>query len=377
MNSGEYTYIWQLDEWPNWKFSHLDSELLSKVNLERGRLLGNMQMLGLPLMSEATLEILTSEVVKTSAIEGEKLDPTSVRSSIARRLGIEITEYAGGSRNIEGIVEIVLDATKNFQSPLVHERLFGWHAALFPTGRSLHNIIDVAMYRSDGGGPMEIVSGHYGKTKVHYVAPPAAKLNDEMEHFLHWFETASGLDPIIKAGIAHLWFESLHPFDDGNGRIGRAICDMALARADGTDNRFYSLSTQIEHDRKAYYYQLESAQKGSMDISDWINWFLGCVLRAISRGHHMLENIKFKSNFWKHWAHLPLNVRQIQMLNMVIENFEGNLTSSKWAKITKCSPHTALRDISELIDNEVLVSAGAGGRSTHYLLRDFTNNLHS
>ena len=370
MNSGEYIkYIWQRPEWPAWKFdtSRL-SGLLAKVTLERGRLLGSMQALGFKLAGEATLRALTQDVIKSSEIEGEKLNAESVRSSLARRLGMDIGALAPADRHVDGVVEMVLDATQQYGQPLTEDRLFGWHAALFPTGYSGLAKITVGAYRADVEGPMQVVSGGVGREKVHFEAPPAARLEQEMARFLDWFNNTQGIDPTIKAGLAHLWFVTIHPFEDGNGRIGRAVCDLALARADRSAQRFYSLSAQIQRERKDYYDNLEFAQKGTQDVTVWLEWFLGCLLRSIEGAGEQMKDVMLKARFWNHWSGVSMNERQAKMLNQMLDGFEGNLTNKKWASMNHCSPDTALRDIKELVDRGVLVSAGAGGRSTHYVL---------
>lgn len=373
MNSGNYLkYIWQQKEWPHWTFN-LDklSQLLSQVNLERGRLLGSMQALGFKLAEEASLKVLTSEVVKSSEIEGEQLNQDAVRSSIARRLGINAGGLVPSDKHVDGVVEMVLDATSNHDKPLTEDRLFGWHAALFPTGHSGMYKLTVAAYRNDADGPMQVVSGGIGHEKVHYEAPSATALNVEMAHFLHWFNHEVGLDPVIKAGLAHLWFVTLHPFEDGNGRIGRAVCDMALARADGSAQRFYSLSAQMQHERNDYYNSLEHAQKGMLDVTEWLDWFLGCLLRAVKSANDELKGVVYLATI----SHLApggkLNERQVKILNMMIHGFNGNLTTGKWAKLTHCSTDTALRDVNELVDLGVLLKAGESKRSAHYVLNKF------
>ena len=370
MNSGEYKkYIWQRPEWPAWQFdSGRLAELLAKVTLARGRLLGGMEALGFRLAEEATLRVLAEDVVKSSEIEGEKLNPESVRSSLARRLGMDIGALAPADRHVDGVVEMVLDATQGYDRPLTEQRLFGWHAALFPTGYSGLARIAVGAYRTDAAGPMQIVSGGVGREKVHFEAPPANMLEQEMPRFLDWFNHAQGLDPTVKAGLAHLWFVTLHPFEDGNGRIGRAVCDMALARADGSTRRFYSLSAQMQRERKDYYDALEFAQKGTQDATEWLEWFLGCLLRAIQGAGEQAKGVMLKANFWGRWSGTSMNERQVRMLNKMLDGFEGNVTNRKWAAINHCSPDTALRDIKELAERGVLLSAGAGGRSTHYVL---------
>ena len=372
MNSGEYNkYIWERPEWPEWQFdSSRLSELLSTVTLERGRLLGGMQALGFKLAEEATLRVLTEDVIKSSEIEGEKLNPESVRSSLAKRLGMDIGALAPTDRYVDGVVDMVLDATQRYGQPLSVERLFGWHAALFPTGYSGLAKIAVGGYRTDTDGPMQVVSGGIGREKVHFEAPPAARVEQETVRFLDWFNHVQGLDPTIKAGLAHLWFVTIHPFEDGNGRIGRAVCDMALARADGSTQRFYSLSAQIQRERKAYYDSLEYAQKGTQDVTSWLEWFLSSLLRAIQGAGEQLKEVMFKADFWSQGSGSSMNGRQVKMLNKMLDGFEGNLTNKKWVAMNHCSPDTALRDIKELIDRGVLVSAEAGGRSTHYVLAE-------
>jgi Fic family protein len=373
MNNGEYKkYLWQQDDWPNW---HVDvrrlSSLLSQVNTERGRLLGKMQALGFNLAEETTLRVLTEDVVKSSEIEGEKLNPESVRSSLARRLGIDIGALPPADRNVDGVVEMVLDATRNFSAALTQDRLFGWHAALFPTGYSGMDRIAVGQYRTDADGPMQVVSGGYGREKVHYVAPPADRLDVEMGRFLDWFNGEDGMDPVIRAGLAHFWLVTIHPFEDGNGRISRAVCDMALARADGSSQRFFSLSSQVQMDRNRYYTVLEQSQKGTMEVTEWMEWFLSCLLRAIKSSDLQLNAALTKAKFWNHWAGLAFNKRQKKMLNMLLDGFEGNLTNKKWVAINNCSPDTALRDINELLDVKVLVQIG-GGRSTRYVMEGYS-----
>ena len=373
MNSGNHLkYIWQQSEWPQWSFdSAALSQLLSQVNLERGRLLGAMQTLGFKLAEEASLRVLTSEVVKSSEIEGERLNPETVRSSIARRLGIEAGGLVPSDKHVDGVVEMVLDATRNCSASLTHERLFGWHAALFPTGHSGMFKLTVAAYRDDAAGAMQVVSGGIGHEKVHYEAPSAAVIQAEMTHFLDWFNNELGLDPVIKAGLAHLWFVTLHPFDDGNGRIGRAICDMALARADGSPQRFYSLSAQMQREREDYYNRLEQTQKGTLDVTAWLNWFLGCLLRAVQSANEELKGVVYLANLSLRLPSGKLNERQMKMLNMMMHGFNGNLTTGKWAKIAQCSTDTALRDVSELVELGVLLKAGESKRAAHYVLSEF------
>ncbi|MBB4305009.1 Fic family protein [Rhodobium orientis] len=327
-----------------------------------------MEALGFLLRSEAVLQTLTEDVMKSSEIEGERLDRAQVRSSIARRLGLDIGGLIPADRHVEGIVELMLDATQNYDKPLTADRLFDWHAALFPTGRSGMTRITVGAWRDDSSGPMQVVSGPFGKEKVHFEAPEAGRLDAEMRAFLDWFNAKPGIDPVLKAGIAHLWFVTLHPFDDGNGRIARAIADMALARSEGTSQRFYSMSAQIRLERNAYYDTLERTQKGDLDITDWLEWFLACLGRAFEGAEAVLSSVLDKARFWEAHAEDPFNDRQRDMLNRLMDGFEGKLTSSKWAKIQKCSQDTALRDIDDLIKRNILVKDSAGGRSTSYSL---------
>jgi len=317
------------------------------------------------------LSTLTNDVVKSSAIEGENLNPEEVRSSIARRLGIDIDGLIPASRDVEGIVEMMLDATQQFSKPLTKDRLFDWHAALFPTGRSgMHKIIAWG-WRTVESGPMQVVSGPIGKEKVHFEAPTADRLDQEMEAFLAWLGGKDDTDPIIRAGIAHLWFVTIHPFEDGNGRIARAISDMALSRADGTRGRFYSLSSQIEAERKQYYDQLEAQQCATLDITDWLSWFLDCLGRAISNVETTLGDVLFKAKLWDMINQKPVNERQRLIINRILENgFEGFMNTSKYAKLAKCSNDTALRDIQELKERGIFIQNPGGGRSTSYRLPD-------
>ena len=372
MNSGNnQKYIWQQAEWPQWSFnSAAFSQLLSQVNLERGRLLGSMQGLGFKLAEEASLKVSTSEVVKSSEIEGEHLNPEAVRSSIARMLGIDAGGLVPSDKHVDGVVEMVIDATRNHANPLTQDRLFGWHAALFPTGHSGMYKLTVAAYRDDAAGVMQVVSGGIGHEKVHYEAPSAAVIQAEMTHFLHWFNSELRFDPVIKAGLAHLWFVTLHPFDDGNGRIGRAICDMALSRADGSPQRFYSLSAQMQREREDYYISLEQTQKGTLDVTAWLTWFLGCLLRAVQSANEELKGVVYLANLSHQLPSGKLNERQMKMLNMMMHGFNGNLTTGKWAKIAQCSTDTALRDVSELVKLGVLLKAGESKRAAHYVLSE-------
>ncbi len=362
-------YLWNKANWPafTWDEPGL-TRLLVQVSKEQGRLLGKMETLGFDLRSEAHLRTLTEDVVKSSEIEGEKLAPDQVRSSIARRLGMDVGGLVRADRNVEGVVEMMLDATGNYTEALTEERLFAWHASLFPTGRSGMSKIRAGCWRDDRNGPMQVVSGPVGREKVHYEAPPADHISDEMAKFLRWFEQPGDTDPLLIAGLAHLWFVTIHPFDDGNGRIARAIADMALARSEQTGQRFYSMSAQIRRENKEYYDTLEWTQKGELDVTQWQDWFLKCLLRAIEGSQETLAAVLGKARFWEHFAKEPLNERQIKILNRLLDGFEGKLTTSKWAKITKCSQDTAYRDILDLIDRGALQKDTGGGRSTSYSL---------
>jgi Fic family protein len=322
------------------------------------------------LRDQASLAVLTEDVVKSSEIEGEHLNVESVRSSIARRLGVDIGALAPVDRHAEGVVEMVLDATANRDAAVSRERLFGWHAALFPTGYSGLVRITVGGWRDDASGPMQVVSGPVGRRRVHFEAPPAVHLETETSRFLDWINRASDEPPLIKAGLGHLWFVTLHPFDDGNGRIARAIGDLLLARADGSPQRFYSLSAQIQRERKAYYDILEHTQKGTLDVTAWLAWFLKTLHRAVDQAQHTLDAVLTKARFWQRFAGAPINARQIKLLNRLLDGFDGKLTSSKWAAIARCSTDTALRDINELLVYGVLRKSGAGGRSTSYELNE-------
>lgn len=340
--------------------------MLAALRHRQGRLLGRMDSLGFELRSEASLQILTSDVVKSSAIEGEVLNPTEVRSSIARRLGLDVGGLTKSGRDVEGIVEMMLDATQRFDEPLSDERMWGWHAALFPTGRSGLRKIAVGRWRPKEAGAMQVVSGPIGRERVHFEAPDAERLPEEMRAFLAWFNGVGALDPVLKAAVAHFWFVTIHPFEDGNGRIARAIADMLLARADGTKDRFYSMSSQIEEERNDYYFALEIAQRGGLDITSWLVWFLGCLDRAIGHADRTLAGVLAKAALWRQISRHPINSRQRLVINRVLDRFEGALTTSKYAKLAKCSPDTALRDIRELIGLGVMVQNESGGRSTSY-----------
>ena len=365
-------WIHRHQSWPDftWDAGKFASKL-ADIRHRQGRLLGRMEELGFELKREASLSTLTSDVVKSSAIEGENLDPREVRSSIARRLGIHIASPAPVNQDVEGIVEIMLDATQQFSKPLTKERLFGWHAALFPTGRSSMRGITVGGWRSVESGPMQVVSGPIGREKVHFEAPNAEHLEHEMTGFLAWFESKDDTDPVLRAGIAHLWFVTIHPFEDGNGRIARAIDDMALARADGMGERFYSLSSQFESERKDYYDQLEKQQRATPEVTGWLEWFLDCLGRAIANAENALSAVLFKAQLWKKINRQPVNERQRLIINRMLEHdFRGHMNTSKYAKLAKCSPDTALRDIQNLKSRGIFIQNPGGGRSTSYRLLD-------
>ncbi|WP_316214551.1 Fic family protein [Bradyrhizobium sp. SZCCHNR2035] len=362
-------YIHERAEWPDfeWNTEKL-SETLAQVRHKQGRLLGRMERLGFQLKAEASLQTLTEEVVKSSEIEGEILDRDQVRSSIARRLGMDIGALTPAERHVEGVVELMLDATQKYDQALTAERLFGWHASLFPTGRSGMLKITVGGWRTDQTGPMQVVSGAFGRERVHFEAPAARRLEAEIKGFLEWFNADQGQDPVIKAALAHLWFVTIHPFEDGNGRIARAIADLALARSEESTQRFYSMSAQIRKERKAYYDILERTQRGTLNITNWLDWFLGCLERAFDGADTILGNVLQKAAFWEKHGASALNDRQRLLLNRVLDGFEGKLTSSKWAKIAKVSQPTATRDIDDLIKRGILQKDAAGGRSTSYSL---------
>jgi Fic family protein len=362
-------YIHELGAWP--KFHWSDEVLAAKlaaVRHHQGRLIGRMEALGFKLQGEAILPSLTEEVIKSSEIEGEALDPKTVRSSIARRLGMEAGGLVPVDRSVEGVVTMMIDATLQFDMPLTADRLFGWHAELFPTGRSGLTKIDVARWRADRDGPMQVTSGFVGKERVHFEAPHAPRLEHEMQRFLDWFNAKSKLDPVVEAAVAHLWFVTVHPFGDGNGRIARAIADMALARSERTPWRFYSMSSQIRAERAGYYEILERTQRGDLDITAWLDWFLGCLDRAFGRAEETLASVLAKAKFWEENAGASFNDRQRLIVSRLLDGFEGKLTSSKYAIITKCSQDTASRDIDDLIRRGVLMKDPSGGRSTSYSL---------
>lgn len=359
-------YIYQQKNWPhfNWDQSHI-YQMLIQLRYQQGLLIGGMESIGFDFQEKAVLHNLTEDVVKSSEIEGEFLDQSLVRSSVARHLGIEIGGLDIVDRNIEGIVEMVLDATQRFDQPLNKERLLSWHKSLFPTGQSGLTKISVGKWRK---GPIQVVSGYMGKGQVHFEGPPADQVDREMMIFLNWFNDDNGMNLVLKAALAHLWFLTIHPFDDGNGRIGRAIADLLLARSEKSSRRFYSLSTYIQKERKDYYTFLEKAQKGTLDVTQWIEWFFGCLGRAIQSAIEILEEVKYKVRFWDSFSAVPLNDRQRKMINLLLEDFKGNLTTSKWAKLVKCSQDTAYRDIMDLTSKGILIKSSQGGRSTSYVL---------
>jgi Fic family protein len=366
------TYIHRLPNWPTFRWDTAAiAGVLGDVRHRQGRLIGQMQSLGFQLREEAVLHTLTEDVLKSSEIEGEVLDKDQVRSSIARRLGMDIGGLSPADRYVDGVVEMMLDATQKYATPLTLERLFGWHAALFPTGHSGMHKITVGAWRLDESGPMEVISGPIGRERVHYRAPAASLLDNEMRSFLDWFNAKdSSLDPVLKAAVAHLWFVTIHPFDDGNGRIARAIADMGLARSEGSPQRFYSMSAQVRVEWNRYYDILEHIQKGDLDITPWLEWFLACLGRAFVGAEGILATVLRKADFWRAHAATPFNPRQRDMLNRLLDGFFGKLTSTKWAKIEKCSPDAALRDINDLLDRSILKKDPAGGRSTSYYLSD-------
>lgn len=362
-------YIHERADWPHLTWDHaLLAVPLAEVRGQQGRLLGRMAALGFPQREEATLETLTQDAITSSAIEGERLDTEQVRSSVARRLGIDIGGSPHIDRQVEGIVDITFDATRKYARLLDADRLFAWHAALFPAGRSGLARITVGAWRAAGSGPMQIVSGPVGREKVHYEAPAPDRVPGEMARFLAWIEDATGDDPVIKAALAHFWFVTIHPFEDGNGRIARALTDLLLARGEGSPQRFYSMSAQIRRERGAYYRVLEVCQRGPTDVTPWIAWFLDCLGRAIATSDETLAAVLQKAHFWEVHAHMPLSDRQRLLLNRLLDGFSGKLTSAKWAKIAGVSQDTAQRDINDLLERRLLIRSAAGGRSTSYEL---------
>ena len=357
-------YIYDLPDWPRFHWNQeAIAPQLAAVRQKQDRLIGRMQALGFPLRKEAELRTLTLEVLKSSEIEGEILDKDQVRSSVARRLGVDIGALAPEDRKVEGVVEMVLDATRNYDKPLTRERLFGWHASLFPTGYSGLRKIKAGAWRD---GPVDVLSGPIGHERVHFEGPPAARIEREMAAFLDWFNGDDGTDLVLRACIAHLWFVTIHPFEDGNGRIARAIADMTLARSEQSPQRFYSMSAQMRRERDAYYGGLEQTQKGTLDITERLDWFLGSLDRSFDEAKETLAAVFRKARFWGTHGGASFNERQSLMLNKLLDGIEGKLTSSKWAKMAKCSQDTALRDIADLVDRGILAKDPAGGRSTSY-----------
>ncbi len=363
-------YIHQNQNWPNftWESDKFVNQLSEARNLQ-GRLIGRMNSLGFDLRNEALLDTLTLDVLKSTEIEGELLNPDQVRSSIAKRLGMETAGYVSSDRNVDGMVDMMIDATHNCNKPLTKERLFNWHAALFPMGRSGAFKITVAEWRKGTEGAMQVVSGAAGKEKVHFQAPDAYLIEKEMQHFIEWFNEDNKIDLVIKAAVAHIWFVTIHPFQDGNGRITRALSDMLLAKSDKSTQRFYSMSAQIRIERKQYYDMLELSQKGDLDITKWIKWFLDCLTNALNSTDKVLTRVLFKADFWNKHSETIINERQKKLLNRLLDGFDGKLTSFKWAKIAKCSKDTAIRDINNLIKKDVMQKEDAGGRSTSYVLK--------
>lgn len=371
-------YIWQDDDWPRFRW---DAEALlaplAEARHKQGRLLGQMKRLGFDLQLEAELRATVEDVIRTSEIEGEKLDLASVRSSVARRLGLPDAGLTPSDRKVEGVVEMMLDAMRNHTKPLTPERLSGWHAALFPTGYSSLHKITVGDWRTGKDGPMQVVSGPEGRRKVHYEAPPAVRVPAEMERFLAWFNEPPPMDGLLRSGVAHLWFVTIHPFDDGNGRIARAIADLALAQMEGTGQRFYSVSAQIQRERARYYEVLERTQKGALDITEWLSWFVVCFGRAIDTAEEESRSVLRKAEFWRHFAEEPLSARQKTILNRFMDGFEGSLTARKWAALGKCSVDTAQRDLNDLLARGLLVRNPGGSRRTSYGVAGFEADSQS
>ena len=362
-------YIYQLNKWPNFTWDNeVIIPVLLNVRRKQGRLQGYMEALGFALRNTTTLQTLTLDVLKSTEIEGEILNSDQVRSSIARKLGMDVAGLVPADRNVDGVVEMMLDATQNYSKPLTKDRLFGWQSALFPSGRSGMYKIAVGKFRDNEKGPMQVVSGAMGKERVHYEAPNAERLEKEMKFFLKWFNAKDSMDAVIKSAIAHFWFVTIHPFDDGNGRIARAIADMQLAKADEDKHRFYSMSAQIRVGRKMYYDILEKSQKGTLDITTWMHWYLQCLDKALNATDEVLQRVLNKTKFWDMHTQTPINERQRLLINKLFDGFDGKLNSSKWAKIGKCSTDTALRDIQDLISKNILEKETAGGRSTTYVL---------
>ena len=362
-------YIHEQADWPRFTWDYkVVTGLLAEVSRQQGYLLGQMKTAGLLIRDEALLQTLTQDVIKSSEIEGESLNEKQVRSSIARRLGLATAGMVPSSRNVDGVVEMLVDATQSYRENLTQEKLFFWHRQLFPVPDSPLGSIRAGDWRDDASGPMQVISGPIGRPMVHFEAPAAARVPQEMAAFLSWYNAEDGENKVLKAAVAHLWFVTIHPFDDGNGRLARAITDRMLAKAEDSDCRFYSLSTQICLDRKAYYDVLEDAQKGSLDVTEWIQWFLQCFLRALANVDHTLNGVFRRNRFWNAAVGIPLNDRQHLVISRLLDNFEGKLTSMKWGRLAKCSHDTANRDIKDLMDKGILQKDPGGGRNTSYSL---------
>ena len=361
-------YIYQHKQWPDFQWDENQiSPKLASVRFKQGRLIGQMENLGFQLQKEATLTAMTEEVIKSSEIEGELLDEAQVRSSIARQMGIEVAGIIPSDRQVDGVVEMMIDATQNFDQALTDDRLFGWHALLFPIGRSGSRKIEVGNWRQNTKeDPMQVVSGAMGREEVHFQAPDSIYVSAEMEAFIRWFNEEMKLDSLLKAALAHMWFVTIHPFEDGNGRIARSIADMQLTRSDQSTYRFYSMSAQIRLERNSYYTILEETQKGDLDITNWVLWFLACLDRALDGSRWLLDKVLSKAKFWEHFQSMTMNDRQTHMINMLLDGFEGKLTTTKWAKISKTSADTALRDIQDLILKNVLVKVGESKKGASY-----------
>ena len=362
-------YIYERADWPHlhWDTPSLYN-VLADVRYLQGRLIGQMEGLGFPSQEEAALKNLTEDVVKSNEIEGEKLDAEAVRSSLARRLGLDIAGLIPSERHVDGVVDMMLDATRHYSLPLTDDRLFGWHSSLFPSGRSGMARIETGKWRDDRNGPMQVVSGPMGHETVHYQAPPARRVEKEMAVYLNWFNKTTEIDPVLKAGVAHVWFLTVHPFDDGNGRIARAIADLCLCRSENSARRFYSLSAQICRQRTAYYDILEKTQKSTTDITPWLVWFLNCQKNAIEGAESLVRSVTIKARFWSRVNDVTLNERQRKVLSRLLDGFDGKLTTSKWAKLTESSQDTATRDIKDLTEKGILERSSEGGRSTSYTL---------
>ena len=368
-------WIWQYEQWPHfcWNDSNIIS-LLARVRQQQGQLLGLMSSLGFDTQSHNALEVMTEDVLRNAEIEGMLLNPDHVRSSVARHLGLDTAGMPEADHYTEGVVQVLMDAVQHAHAPLTEERLFNWHAALFPTGRSGITAITVAAWRQ-GADPMQVVSGAIGKEQVHYEAPPSERLPQEMEQFLRWVNSEESIDPVLKAAIAHLWFVNIHPFDDGNGRLTRTITDMLLARADGSSQRFYSMSAAILRNKKGYYEILEYIGKHGMDITPWLIWFLETMEDAITTAQTRVRRVVQKTLFWQKHVATPLNERQVKIINRLWDGLEGKLNTSKWAKMTHTSSATALRDIQDLVQKGILRDSGEGGRNTNYVLQEHNDAI--